>query len=237
MTTEIYRREPGSGSAPKGDLLFALGWGNHPEHEPVDWLLDGLTDDGWRVHAVAFPENGSDFEADYCRPLERARDEIDPAVCAGHSLGGLTLAHCRGDDPRVYSAPFWGFGVSGVVSKLLPLVARIPSERRFIPLQNDPTAIGDLKPSGERSAADDGVSPVWLETIRRAQRSLPSFRTGSTVFCSLTDRVISTYAIGRRAPADRVHLYDGGHEFFASTGRVATMTKFCEALDEAAAAE
>lgn len=234
MTTEIYRREA-TGGDERGDLLFALGWGNRPNHDPVDWLLDGLADAGWTVHAVAFPENGTDFRADYRRPLQRAREEVDPVVCAGHSLGGLTLAHLPGDDARVYSAPFWGFGVTGVAARLLPLLSRIPSDRRVLPLHEDPTAIGDLKPTRERSAAEDGVSPAWLGAMRRAQRSLPSFRPGSTVFCSLTDRVVSTSAIGRRTPADRIRLYDGGHEFFASTGRGGTLERFCAALDEAAA--
>lgn len=230
MTLDVHRREP-TGAADRGDLLFALGWGNRPEHEPVEWLLDRLADAGWTVHAVQFPENGTDFERDYSNPLARVRDEVEPAVCAGHSLGGLALAHLSGDDARVYSAPFWGFGASGVAGSLLPVVARVPSERRLLPVRHDPTAIGDLKPSDERSAAQDGVSPAWLGAIRRGQRSLPPFRQGSVVFCSLTDRVVSTAAIGLRAPADRVRLYDGGHEFFASTGREATLSRFCDALD------
>lgn len=236
MTVDVHRREA-TGDADRGDLLLALGWGNRPEHDPVDWLLAGLAAAGWTVHTVGFPENGTDFDRDYLRPLTRAREEIEPVVCAGHSLGGLALAHLSGDDPRVYSAPFWEFGATGVTSRLLPLVARLPSERRAIPIQHDPTAIGDLKPSDERSPAEDGVSPAWLGTIRRAQQSLPSFRRGSVVFCSLTDRVVSTAAIGRRAPAARVRLFEGGHEFFASTGRESTLERFCEALDAVADAE
>jgi hypothetical protein len=233
VTAQVHRREA-AGPTDRGDLLFALGWGNRPGHDPVDWLLDGLTDAGWTVHAVEFPENGTDFERDYLAPLSQAREEVDPTVCAGHSLGGLTLSHLPGDDARVYSAPFWGFGVSGVTGRLLPLVARIPSDRRSIPVQSDPTAIGDLKPTNERAASEDGVSPDWLSAMRRAQRSLPAFRPGSVVFCSLTDRVVSTSAIGRRAPADQVRLYDGGHEFFASTGRESTLERFCDALDAVA---
>lgn len=236
MSAQVHRREA-DGATDRGDLLFALGWGNRPGHAPVEWLLDGLTDEGWTVHAVEFPENGTEFERDYLDPLSQARAEVQPTVCAGHSLGGLTLSHLPGDDSRVYSAPFWGFGVNGSMGNLLTLVARIPSDRRAIPVQSDPTAIGDLKPTNERRASDDGVSPAWLDTMRRAQRSLPPFRTGSVVFCSLTDRIVSTSAIGRRTPAAQVRLYDGGHEFFASTGRESTLDRFCDALETAASAE
>lgn len=235
MTVAVHRRarDPDA-DADRGDLLLALGWGNHPDHAPVDWLLDGLAADGWTVHAVALPENGTDFDRDYVRPLSRVRADVDPAVAAGHSLGGLTLAHLPGDDPRVYSAPFWGFGVSGLAEAVLPALTRVPISRRVVPVESDSAAIGDLKPADERSPAEDGVSPAWLDAIRRGQRSLPPLRSGSVVYCSLADRVVSTEAIGRRAPADRVRLYDGGHEFFASTGRAKTLERFCTDLAAAA---
>lgn len=235
MSAHVHRRDADAeAGAEKGDLLFALGWGNSPDHDPVDWLLDGLAAEGWTVHAVTLPENGTDFARDYVRPLETARAEIEPKVTAGHSLGGLTLAHLPGDDARVYSAPFWGFG-DGVAGRVLTSLARIPVSRRLIPLPNDPSALGDLKPGDERGPADDGISPAWVGAVRSAQRRLPAFRPGSVVYCSLSDRVVSTRAIGRRSPAERVRLYDGGHEFFASTGRESTLERFC--ADLAAVAE
>lgn len=154
------------------------------------------------------------------------RRDSDPAVAAGHSLGGLTLAHLPGDDPRVYSAPFWGFAASGLAEVALPAGGAD---------SGDTIAIGDLKPADECSPGDDGVSPAWLGTMRRAQPSLSPFRPGGAVYCSLSDRVVSTAAIGRRVPADRARLYEGGHEFFASTGREVTLERFCADLETAAA--
>ncbi|WP_435125891.1 alpha/beta hydrolase [Halobaculum sp. D14] len=216
------------------DLLFALGWGNRPGHETVDWLLSSLADAGWTVHAAVVPENGTDFARDYAEPLTRVRDDVDPDACAGHSLGGLTLAHVPGDDPRVYSSPFWGLETSGAAGLLVPLLATLPVSRRVVPLEHEPELIGDLQPETQDTAADRGASPAWLDAVRAAQASLPPFREGSAVHCSLSDRVVDVHAIGDRAPADRIRLYDGGHEFFASTGREAVLDRFLADLDDVA---
>lgn len=234
MSLPVHVREAAADADPKGDLLFALGWGNRPAHDPVDWLLSGLAADGWTVHAAELPENGTDFQAEYVRPLARVRDDVEPAVCAGHSLGGLTLAHLPGDDPRVYSAPFWGFETSGVADLVLPAVSALPVSSRVVPLGYDPRAIGELKPADEPSAAERGTSPAWLGAVRTAQRRLPAFREGSVVYCSLADRVVSPQSIGRHAPAAQLRLYDGGHEFFASSGRAETLARFCSDLDTTA---
>ena len=206
------------------DLLFVLGWGNRPGHEPVDWLVSQFDD--WTVHAVVVPENGTAFDRDYRAPLTRIYETVAPDAAAAHSLGGLALAHVPGEEPRVYSSPFWGLNRSGAAGLLAPVLARLPVSRRIVPSESDPAALGDLKPADEEGAADRGLSPAWLGAVREGQRTLPPFRDGSVVYCSLSETVVGLGAIGDRAPADRVRLYDGGHEFFASTGREETLARF-----------
>lgn len=206
------------------DLLLVLGWGNRPDQPVVDWLLDRLADD-WTVHAVAVPENGTDFRRDYVEPLSSIDERVDPDARAGHSLGALVLAHLDGDDPRVYLSPFWGFAAAGLNARVLPLVAGLPVSRRLIPLDADAADLGDLVDEERDRAADRGVSPAWLGAVRRGQATLPPFRDGSAVHCSLRDNVVDLAAIGEHAPTDRVRLYDGGHECFASRDRAAILER------------
>ncbi len=190
----------------------------------MDWLLERLAAE-WTVHAVALPENGTDFERDYLAPLRAVNRRVAPDVRAGHSLGGLVLAHLPGDDPRAYSAPFWGFAAA-VPPRLLGLVGRLPVSRRVVPLDGDTDALGTYADPGRDRAADRGCSPAWLGAVRRGQATLPPHREGSVVHCSLRDAVVGLEAIGERTPCDRVRLHDGGHEFFASRDRAETVERF-----------
>jgi|APHM01.1.fsa_nt_gi hypothetical protein len=228
-TVRVHRR----GDADR-DLLLVLGWGNRPDHPAVDWLLDRLADD-WTVHAVALPENGTNFERDYRVPVSEVDDRVDPDARAGHSLGGLVLAHLSGDDPRVYMSPFWGLDAGGVPDVMLSLVTRLPVTSRVISLGGDPSALGRHAATDRDRAADRGVSPAWLGAVTRAQRNLPPFRPGSVVYCSLQDRVVDVRAVGDRAPSDRIRLYDGGHELFATERRAAALDRVCSDLDRIAA--
>jgi hypothetical protein len=212
-TVRVHRR----GAADR-DLLLVLGWGNRPDHPAVDWLCDRLARE-WTVHAVALPENGTDFGRDYRDPVAAVAERVDPDAHLGHSLGGLVLAHLPGDGPRVYLSPFWGLAVDGLAARLLPLVTRLPVSRRVIGLDADRSNLGEFADDGRDRAADRGCSPAWLGAVRRAQATLPPFRAESVVYCSLRDDVVDLAAIGDHAPAERVRLYDGAHESFASRSR------------------
>lgn len=218
MTPSVTTRGDGD-----DELLLVLGWGDRPTHEPETWLFDRLTERGWQVHAVTLPENATRFGQAYIDPVARLRERIQPAVTVGQSLGGLVVAHLPGDDPRVYTSPFWGF--AGFPDTLVSAVGRLPVERRVIPVGSDPEAIGTHKPATEQGAGDRGASPAWIGAIRGAQRRLPRFRPGSVVHCSLEDTVVSLAAIGRHAPTDRIRLYDGTHEWYAGRGREATLDR------------
>jgi hypothetical protein len=174
----------------------------------------------------------TDFEADYRRPVERYASGLELGAVLSHSTGGLIAAHLPLDARRVYLSPWWGFELDWFGEFVFPLVRRLPVGYRFVPTGADPEAIGDLKTPAEAAEGPDFVSPAFVREIDRAQRRLPAFRPESQVFCSLTDQVVSVRAIGRRAPPDRVRLYDGGHEFFASSGRDAVLEDLLYALHD-----
>jgi len=219
----------GDGEAPT--LLVVLGFGNQPEHEHVGWLLDRLAE-SFAVHAAVLPVDMTDFESDYRRPVERYASGLDLTAVLSHSTGGLIAAHLPLDARRVYCSPWWGFDLDGVGDLVFPFVRRLPVGYRFLPTGAEPEAIGDLKTPAEAAEGPDFISPAFVREIDRAQRRLPAFRPESQVFCSLRDRVVSVTAIGRRAPPGRVRLYDGGHEFFASSGRNAVLEDVLRALED-----
>jgi hypothetical protein len=215
------------------DLLLLLGWGNEPEHDPVAWLLDRLTDADYHVHAVTIPTNVWDFDRQYLAPVaDYAADRTFAGVVA-HSTGGLIAAHLDVDARIVYCSPWWGTTPNpGVESFVMPLFLRLPTATPFFTVERDVSAIGDLKDPEEYEEGPSGVSPAFLRTILDAQSRLPTFDTDDVVFCTLTDEVVGVRAIGRHAPAANLRPYDGGHEFFASSGRENVFDDLVAALDD-----
>jgi hypothetical protein len=202
-------------------VMFVLGWGNRTDHENVRWLVDELVGAGYVVDVGQIPVHVADFEREYLAPTQERYDATDPDRILSHSTGGLITAHLEADVPRVYLSPWWGLADEG--STIQRLLVALPTSRPIIPVPDDPGALGDL--ATERQLADgaDYAAPAFLRTIIDAQERLPPFREDSVVFCSLQDRVVGIDAIGARAPAARTVLYDGGHEFFSSSGRERTV--------------
>jgi hypothetical protein len=58
----------------------------------------------------------------------------------------------------------------------------------------------------------------------------------AVVFVSLTDRIVSTRAIGARVNADSVVLYEGGHELFSSVSRERHVDTVLAAMEDGTAA-
>lgn len=217
------------------DLLCVLGWGNRPEHGPVSWFLESLVEAGYRVHAVTLPTNPWDFEDQLLAPVRSYARERDIGLVVSHSTGGLVAAHLAADaDVRnVFLSPWWGTApVEGVASVALPGLLRLPTARRLLRFDRDPSVIGDLvSEEAFEEAVPDAASPAFLRTIRDAQARLPPFDDDDAVFCSLSDRVVSVRAIGDRTPAANLRPYDGGHEFFASSGRESVLEDVLAALE------
>jgi hypothetical protein len=194
------------------NLLLILGRGNRVRHDHVRWLVEQFP--GYRVHAVEIPDNGTHFERDYLNPIESYAADLSGYKLLSHSTGGLVAAHMETDRPRVYFSPWWGLAER--TAWLTERLAELPIARPVLP-----SGIGaeDIGPEVDPDTEERPVAPAFLGTVKRAQNRLPPFREDATVFCSLADSVVSTGAIGERAPAERVRLYDGGHEPFAAANR------------------
>lgn len=215
-------------------VLFVLGWGNRTDHENVRWLVDRLAGAGYVVDVAQIPDHGSDFERDYLAPVRRRHDATDPDRILAHSTGGLVAAHLDAATPRVYLSPWWGLADEPTL--LQRLLVSLPTARPVIPLPDDPEAIGDLATDEQLADGPDRGSPAFFRTIDDAQNRLPPFRADSVVFCSLADRIVGVDAIGRHAPAERVVVYDGGHELFSSSGRERTVEWLLAVLESGPAA-
>ncbi|MEF8977106.1 MAG: alpha/beta fold hydrolase [Halapricum sp.] len=224
------------GSDADPPLLFVLGWGNRPEHAPVKWLIDHLVEDGRYVHTATLPVHVTDVDAEWVRPVKRyAADLNDPAVLA-HSAGGLTVAHADLDTQTTYLSPWWGFPPA-TDGPLLDLIAKLPTEQKVLPSSIDNAELlGEHATTRQITDSPDRVSPAFLRTVRQAHRDVPDIDEDVVVFCSLSDRVVSTRAIGDRVPNDRIVLYDGGHELFSSRSRDRRLDTLLAVIEDGAAA-
>ncbi|MEF8829729.1 MAG: alpha/beta hydrolase [Haloarcula sp.] len=213
------------------DCLLVLGWGNRCRHRNVQWLIDQLAT-AYRVHAVELPTHITDYRAEWVEPAQEYAADLGAFDLLGHSAGGLTAAHLDADGVgnRVYLSPWWDTDLP-VPQSVLDAVASLPITRPFIPINTlDADAIGDLATARQLAEGPSSVSPAFLRTVLRAQRSLPPARDTAAAFCSLTDTVVDPRAVGERLSADRIRLYDGGHELFSSSGREDTVELVLDAL-------
>ncbi|WP_435184605.1 alpha/beta fold hydrolase [Halobellus sp. EA9] len=218
------------------DLLVVLGWGNRPEHEHVAWLLTRLVEAGYRVHAVTIPTNGWDFEAQYRAPVASYTADRDFEAVLSHSTGGLVAEHLDGYR-NVFLSPWWGIATDGWLDRVVTdLFTKIPSARRLYDPDFGPDAIGDLKSAAEAAAGPQGISPAFLATIREAQSRLGPFDDGDVVVYTPSDRIVDPDAIEARVPPVNRRKYDGGHEFFASSGREEILEDVLAALESGPAA-
>ncbi|MFC6785945.1 hypothetical protein ACFQFH_08565 [Halobaculum halobium] len=219
------------GPAAGDPLLFVMGWGNTADQPAVRWLLDTLAGAGFRTRAIEIPTNVTSFEEEYLAPLADAvADGPTPERVLTHSTGGLIAAHAVGagvlPERVVHLSPWWGLNPS----QRLPfrVLGALPTSRALVSVEPDRETLGDLAAPDARDPI--GLSPSFVREIRRAQSSLPSAADGAVAFCTLTDGLVGVDAIGERLPADRIRLYDGGHECFASTGRESVVADAVTAL-------
>ncbi|WP_431358690.1 alpha/beta fold hydrolase [Halovenus amylolytica] len=203
----------------KPTLLFIMGFGNRFDSATVGWMIDRLTDAGYRVHAVQFPTDITDFEREYRRPVQRLHDEHEPAGIVGHSLGGLVAAFLETSAKEVYLSPWWGIYEAKVSAWERWLVLRLPFRARILPIKTRREELGVHVSDHEWEQLPKRISPVFITEIYRAQQTRPSISNDAVVFASLSDTIVSLHAIGTAVSSDQIRLYDGKHQLFSASDR------------------
>ncbi|MBX0286320.1 alpha/beta fold hydrolase [Haloarcula salinisoli] len=225
-------RRSASGTDEVRDCLFVLGWGNRCRHENVQWLVDRLAE-RYRVHVAELPTHITDVEREWVTPLAEYAADLDRFHVLSHSAGGLAVAHLEADGLGncVYLSPWWGSDYP-LPAFVLGALTSLPISRPVVPFSElEADALGSLATDQQVADAPTAASPAFLGTIDRAQRRLPPARENAVAFCTLTDAIVDPRAVGHRLPADRIRLYDGGHELFSSTAREALTETVLEALE------
>lgn len=213
-------------------LLFVMGFGNRFDGASVSWIINRLTDAGYRVHALQLPTDIVDFDREYRRPVQQAHDEHNPAGVVSHSLGGLVTAFLDTTAREVYLSPWWGIYEAKVSSLERWIVPRLPLPTRILPIKTDREEIGEYLSDDEWEQLPKRISPVFITEIYRAQQARPSISTDAVVFVSLVDTIISLNAIGTAVCSGQIRLYDGGHQLFAAKNRQETIDEVLAELPE-----
>lgn len=213
-------------------LLFVMGFGNRLDGASEGWLIDRLTDAGYRVHAIELSTDVTDFTEEYRVPVQRVHDEHEPAVVLSHSLGGLVTAFLDTTARTVYLSPWWGMYEAKVSSWERWLVPRLPLRSRVLPIKTRRDEIGEhLSDDGWRRLPKR-ISPRFITEVYRAQQARPPIDDDAVVFVSLEDTVVSLRAIGTTVSSDRIRLYDGGHQLFSARGRRAAVDEVVAVLPD-----
>jgi len=245
MEIRIYDDGAGSRSAASAgggtdharDCLFVLGWGNRCRHETVQWLVDRLAE-RYRVHVAELPTHITDIEREWVEPLKNYAADLDSFDVLSHSAGGLAVAHLDADGlgNRVYLSPWWGSDFP-LPDPLFCAVTSLPIAKPILSFSDlEAEALGPLATDQQLADSPTGASPAFLRTVDRAQRRLPPAREAAVAFCTLTDAIVDPRAVGHRLPADRIRLYDGGHELFSSPAREELTETVLDALQRGPAA-
>lgn len=221
------------------DVVLILGWGNKFRHETVQWLIDTLTEDGYRIHGFELPITITDFYEEYLEPVENYVEELSSYRLLAHSTGGLIGAYLSEPETATYLCPWWGFQEAEFPGGdvLLSMLSTLPTSRRIVPKERYGRAeLGEL--ASDRQVADnpDWIAPRFIREVREAHRHRPPIDDDATVFCTLTERLVSLQAIGAAVDPDQIVLFDGGHEYFSSTSRERHLDQLLAAVDAGASA-
>lgn len=211
-------------------LLFVMGFGNRFDSASVDWIIDRITNAGYRVQAIQLPTNIGDFEQEFRRPVQRLHDEHEPKGVLSHSLGGLVAAFLETSAKGVYLSPWWGVNEAKVSSWERRVIPRLPIRSRILPIKTSRDELGVHLSDHEWDRLPKRISPVFITEIYHAHQTRPSISDDAVVFLSLSDTIVSLQAIGRAVSSDQIRLYDGKHQLFSAHDRHEAMDKVVNVL-------
>lgn len=214
-------------------LVFVLGFGNRPEHDGVQWLLDRLTDAGYRVTAFEIPRTVTDFESEYLAPVADYVADLDSYRLLSHSTGGLIARYVDADgglETRTYLSPWWGFH-EDLETPLVSLLMKLPVSKPILPASSDRSDLGELASDEWLADSPDYAAPTFLREARRAQKAIPPFDEDDVVFYNPEDPIVGADAIEAQTPAANRVEFTGGHELFNSRCRDEHVETLLAAVD------
>lgn len=213
-------------------LVFVLGWGNKPEYENVQWLLDHLVEAGYRVDVFEIPPHISDYEAEWLDPVRSFVAGLDSYRCLSHSTGGLISRYLDADpiEARVYLSPWWGFHES-MRGPMLSALTMMPVSTPLIPVTFDKAELGALATDEQVKGTPSRMATTFLREAQRGQENMPPFDERDVVFYNPADPVVGADAIEAQAPPANRIQYEGGHELFCSPSREDHLDTLLDALE------
>lgn len=201
------------------EVVLILGFGNRPEHDGVQWLIDQLTAAEYAVTAFEIPRTITDFESEYLAPVVDYVETLDSYRMLSHSTGGLIARYLDdGLETRTYLSPWWGFH-DALDTPLVRVLMKLPVSKPVLPASAGRAELGELATDEWVADAPDYASPTFLREARRAQESIPPFDADDVVFYNPDDAIVGTDAIEAQTPAANRIQFDGGHELFCSRSR------------------
>lgn len=226
MRRELFGPEDGP------DLVLILGWGNAFEFETVRWLLDHLTDAGYRVHGFQIPTVVTDFEDEWLDPVAASVADLESYRLLTHSTGGLIGEFLDDPAPRhtVHLSPWWGFH-DDLDNPVVNLATKLPLSTPILPAGIDRESLGEYATDAQIEATPSRAAPTFLREAKWGQARLPPFDEDTVVFYTPDDPVVGADAIEARAPARNRVSYEGGHELFSSGSRDEHIDAVLSALD------
>lgn len=214
------------------ELVWVLGWGNKPEYENVQWLIEQLIDADYRMNVFEIPTVVTDWEAEWVDPVREFTRDLEEYRLLGHSTGGLIGEHLHEPEPvtRTYLSPWWGFHEDWE-NPITSMMMSLPISMSIFPASFEKEVLGDLATDRQVEETPSLIAPTFLREARRAQRALPAFREGTVVFYTQSDEVVGVEAIEERTPEDNRVRYEGGHELFCSSSREEHLDTLLAAID------
>lgn len=214
-------------------LVFVLGFGNRPEHDGVQWLIDHLTDAGYRVTVFEIPRTITDFQSEYLAPVAEYVTNLDSCRLLGHSTGGLIARHIEADErveTRTYLSPWWAFH-EDLQNPLVSLLAKLQISKPILPASAERSDLGELASDEWLEDSPDYAAPTFLREAKRAQETIPPFDENDVVFYNPDDSIVGTDVIETQTPPANRIRFAGGHELFNSRSRDEHVNSLLMAVD------